>query len=154
MKNHVKGTGGNCEPGDPTALLEIMTDTTTVDGNELDISTVAMIRRYDMLIREPVNNDHDYSDIPTISSLTEFQEAVLPYVAGSAGKLTAKTCHCPTCCEALGSKRHQSTSTFITLKDMGGLFKPSKSVIDICKLAELKLRQVLKVSNGKLPHRE
>ena len=151
MKTHIKDTGGNCVPGDPTELLEVITDTFKEKNSELDITTVGMIRRYDLLIREPVRSDHDYTDIPSISSLSAFQEAIHPYIAGSAGKLTSKTSHCPSCRESLGSRNHQSSSSFLNMRDKGGLFKPSESVLAICKLTELKVRQLLRVSDGKLP---
>ena len=154
MKGHIKGTGGNCEPQDPTQLLEVFTDTCQVDDTELDISTVGMARRYDLLIREPLETDHDYDDIPQVSSLSEFQDAVLPYVSGSAAKITARFTICPNCCEALGSRTHGSNSPFLNFKDQGGLFKPSKSVVTICKLTELKIRQLLRQTQGKPPQGE
>ena len=151
MRSHIKGTGGNCEPQDPTQLLEVFTDTCQVDDTELDISTVGMVRRYDLLIREPSEADHDYVDIPQVSSLSEFQDAVLPYVAGSAAKSTARFTICPTCCEALGSRTEESNSPFLKFRDRGGLFKPTESVVLICKLTELKIRQILRQTQGKPP---
>ena len=151
MKSHIRGTGGNCEPQDPTQLLEVFTDTCQVDDTVLDISTVGMARRYDLMIREPYQTDHDYDDIPQVSCLSEFQDSVLPYVAGSAAKTTARYTICPTCCEALGSRTQESNSPFLKFRDQGGLFKPTDSVVSICKLTELKIRQILRWTQGNPP---
>ena len=74
--------------------------------------------------------------------------------SGSAAKITARFTICPNCCEALGSRTHGSNSPFLNFKDQGGLFKPSKSVVTICKLTELKIRQLLRQTQGKPPQGE
>ena len=40
---------------------------------------------------------------------------------------------------------------FLQLKDRGGLFKPSKSVIKVCEEAEKCIQRMMAVTNGKLP---
>ena len=110
------------------------------------------MRRYDLIMKEPVEIDHDYVDMPVQTSLSEFQDAMIPYIAGYAAEMTANTCHCPTCHEALGSTHHISSSLFLNFRDQGGLFKPSESVVMICRLTELKIRQMMKTSGGKVPH--
>ena len=114
----------------------------------MDAATFGDARRYDLLDKEPVQSEHDYDDIPPISSLYEFQDAVIPYVAGSTAKITARSVHCLDCCESLGSTANKTDSPFINWRDYGGLFKPSDSVFRICRLTELKIRQLLRQTKG------
>ena len=113
-----------------------------------------MVRRYDLLVTEPEQSEHDYADVPCVSSLSKFVEAIHPYIAGCAGKITARIIHCPVCVDALGSKKAKSKSSFLNKKDMGGLFKSSDGVLDVCKLTELKVRQLLRTTQGKVPQGE
>ena len=103
--------------------------------------------------RDPVVYEHDYTDAPNYSSytLTEFKKPVIAYIAGFVGKITAKQLWCRECCDALGSQQHLSLSSFITVKDRGGLFKPSFSVIKICEEAETKFQRMINSSEGHLP---
>ena len=55
------------------------------------------------------------------------------------------------CCEALGSQNHAATSSFMRLKDRGGLFKPTQSVVKICEKTEQRFQRLLASTNGKLP---
>ena len=64
--------------------------------------------------------------------------------------LTKKT-HCDVCSKSLGSK-DAACSGLIKLKDYGGLFKPSDSVVTVCEEAERGFMGMLKASGGNLPH--
>lgn len=87
----------------------------------------------------------------TSTGLTEFTKATVSYIAGFAGKLTAKHSWCKECCDALGSTQHKAHSVFLETKDRGGLFKPSESVIAICEETEKKFRRLLNSTQGKVP---
>ena len=65
--------------------------------------------------------------------------------------MTSKNCLCEQCSDALGSKHHICDSLFIKEKDIGGLFKPSKSVIKIYEETETKIQGMLHTTGGKLP---
>ena len=126
----------------------------TLKDNEITLSDVALIRKYDLDDRKPLECDHDYADMPSImdcSALTEFTKATVSYIAGFAGKMTAKKSWCQECCDALGSSHHKAHSVFLETKDRGGLFKPSKSVIAICELTEKKFKRLSNSTQGKLP---
>ena len=117
------------------------------------MSQVSLIRKYDLNDRKPVSLDHDYTDVPNFSneSLSEFKKPIIAYIAGFAGKSTAKNLWCKECCDALGSQQHISHSSLITAKDKGGLFKPSLSVIGICQEAETRFQRMVNSTGGKLP---
>ena len=68
--------------------------------------------------------------------------------------MTEKKTLCMQCCQALGSPTHKPESSFLQLKDRGGLFKPSKSVISICQETEKCFQRMLKITDGYLPHCE
>ena len=99
-----------------------------------------LIRKFDLderTFRQTDSNDFEPFSL-SFSSLSEFKKAIIPYIAGSAAKMTSKSCICETCCKALGSKYHISSSLFIDTNNHGGLFKPTMSVIKICKQTEKK----------------
>ena len=107
----MKGSVGNCEAGDNTDLLDVMTDTYRVDDKEMDITTVGMVRRYDLLIRDPIQFDQDYTDILNVSCLSEFQEEVLPYISGKAAQMTFKRILCFECRDPRKKSQCQVSST-------------------------------------------
>ena len=65
--------------------------------------------------------------------------------------MVEKRITCSTCCGALGSRKHQAESSFLSLKDKGGLLKPTKSVISICIEAEKCFQRMLLSTDGHLP---
>jgi hypothetical protein len=69
MRSSIQGGKGNCEQRDPTEILNVVDDTCKINNEEISISTAAMIRKYDLVEREPVIYDHDYCDLPNIVHL-------------------------------------------------------------------------------------
>ena len=132
-----------------------------VEGRQITMSDIALIRKYDLGDREPLQNDHDYADVPNfpsashsagdVAGLSDFTKASVSYIAGYVGNMTAKHSWCKECCDALGSPQHKAHSLFLKSKDKGGLFKPTSSVIYICEETEVKFRRLLRSSQGKLP---
>eukprot|EP00794_Sanderia_malayensis_P003866 gene3866-4408_t len=53
---------------------------TQLDG--VNVTNGSIARKYDLLEREPGQIDHDYSDMPNFSLLSEYKEAVIGYMAG------------------------------------------------------------------------
>ena len=144
---------GNCVAQDGTNLLHIFDDVCKVGGQEITLSDVQLIRRYDLADKDPRQDDHDYADTPnvTVNHLTEFTRDAISYIAGSVGRMTATKNLCKICCDALGSPQHMAHSVFLMNKDRGGLFKPTQSVISICLETETKFRRLLDTTGGNLP---
>ena len=153
LRSSIGGGRGNCIQMDETNLLHIMDDVTNIGGSQITMSEVALKRNYDLEDRKPVTYDHDYTDAPNFlnHSLSEFKKPIIAYIAGFAGKITAKNLWCQECCEALGSQQHAAHSSLISAKDKGGLFKPSLGVIKICEDTETKFQRMITSTGGQLP---
>ena len=149
------GGRGNCLAQDETNLLHIMDDKYDIDDEEHSVSKVNLIKKYDLAYRPPIQCDHDYADIPNFTrasyEFSEFKEAVVGYIAGFVGKSLGKRILCYLCHTALGSTHGPSISTFVTLKDRGSLFKPSKSVVKVCEETEIRFQRMLQSTTEKLP---
>lgn len=98
-------TNGNCSKQNKTEILRLFDDTYHAIETTVTMTTAALIRKYDMAERTPLQDDHDYHDAPNFltSSLSEFKKAAISYIAGYAVKMTKKTILCDECCDALGS---------------------------------------------------
>ena len=151
LRSSIGGGKGNCQKQDPTRLLHAFDDTCKVGDQDVTISHAALIRKYDMTERRPVQSDHDYSDSPNMANLTEFKKAAISYIAGYVAKMVDKQIFCIQCCSALGSTKFVATSHFQKKKDRGGLFKPTQSVITICEETERRFQRMLNTTGGILP---
>ncbi|KAG1672898.1 DNA transposase THAP9 [Nymphon striatum] len=151
LRSSIGGGKGNCQQQDQTNILHILDDTYNINDQDVGISNVALIGKYDLADRRPMQSDHDYSDSPSITNLSEFKEAAITYIAGYVARKVKQITLCSRCCEALGSQKHATDSSFLKLKDRGGLFKPTQSVIEICKVTEQRFQRMLASTNGKLP---
>ena len=72
-------------------------------------------------------------------------------MAGYVGRMVEKQLLCDECSSSLGSTSATPQSKFVALKDQGGLFKPSPSVIKICEETEKCIQRLLTVTCGNLP---
>lgn len=151
LRSSIGGGQGNCQRQDPTQILHVLDDTCNVNDVDVNISNAALIRKYDLAEKRPMQSDHDYSDSPDMTSLTEYKKAAISYIAGYVAKMVIKKTLCSRCCEALGSRIQAATSSFLRLKDRGGLFKPTQSVVKICEKTEQRFQRMLTSTNGKLP---
>lgn len=95
--NDIHGSNGNCSQQDPTRVLHLFDDTCNVnDGTVVSISTTAIIRKYDLADRKPVEYEHDYCDVLNFSSISEFKSAAISYIAGFVVKMTLRQTTCRT----------------------------------------------------------
>ena len=152
MRSSIQAGKGNCQIRDPTAILHVIGDTCNINDQSVTISDAALIRKYDLSERKPIQHDHDYSDAPNIANLSEYKKAAISYIAGYVAKMADKKILCLPCCKALGSRKHIAQSAFLKLKDRGELFKPTESVIKICQETEKCFQRMLTKTGGKLPH--
>ena len=141
MRHDIHNGDGNCTIIDNTKILQV---------SNVTQSAVSIARKYDMLTREPISNDHDYADIPNFESLSLYKEAAVNYIAGYVVRMTKKKLQCMPCIRSL--ERHDGGShNFLIMKDNGGLVKPSSSVVSVCMETEKCFQRMIKTSNGKLP---
>jgi hypothetical protein len=116
--------------------VEVIGDTykakNSTDSN-ITINDAAIIRKYDLQrTNQNQDDDDDYSDVPSFSTVAEFKMAAISYMAGYVAQMFQKKTTCSVCHVAVGSRQHRSESSFLTLKDRGNLFKPVVSVIAVC----------------------
>ena len=151
LRSSIGGGKGNCQKRDPTDILHLFSDTCNINDEDVTIGEAALIRKYDLAVKTPMQRDHDYSDAPNIVSLSEYKVAAISYIAGYVGKMVLKQIMCGLCCDALGARDHHAESRFLRLKDRGGLFKPTQSVIKVCEETERSFQRMIASSGGKLP---
>ena len=151
MRSSIQGGNRNCQSQDLTDILYVVSDNCTIDDQEMSISETSLMRKYDLSDRQtPLNFDHDYC-IRSISKLSEYKRAAISYIAGFVARMVEKKLCCLTCCSALGSSNHTTRSSFLALKDRGGLFKPTKSVVAVCEETEKRFQRMLTTNKGELP---
>ena len=129
LRSHISGGKGNCEKRDPIEILSAVTnsckikETTPTPTPTPTLTNVALIRKYDLQERAPLQTEHDYCDLPNVTSISEHKEAAISYMAGFVAKSLQKKLHCPNCRNVLGSQE-----------------------------AEKCFQRMLNTSGGKLPH--
>ena len=151
MRTNVKGGQGNCIRQDMTGILNVTGDTYRVREHDITITDAALARKYDITDKNFQQLDHDYAEIPNITSISEYKQAAISYIAGYVAKMASKKLLCITCIAALGSKTRKPVHTFISFKDRGGLWKPAASVVKVCEVTELRVQKMLAFTSGKLP---
>ena len=152
LRSHIEGEKGNCEKQDPISILSVLKDSGTVNGQAFSISNVAIIRKYDLVRQNNENNTDDYSDSPNISTLSQYKQAAISYIAGYVRKKVKDSNCCRECGMSLGSVSGEASSSFLVLKDNGNLFKPTSSVIKVCEETERCFQRMLAVTEGQLPN--
>ena len=102
--------------------------------------------------------DHDYADVPNTNTttLSEYKQSVVTYIAGFVVRMVCRKIHCPECQLALvGNDYNPLAGTigcqFLGLKDRGGLVKPSPCVVNICQETEKCFSRMHAVLGGQLP---
>ncbi|KYN04635.1 THAP domain-containing protein 9 [Cyphomyrmex costatus] len=141
VRTEIKGaTTGNC-----TELAHIPILTASSKPEEI-INTTSSIRRmidYECEYDKYTNNtvlefDHSYVLSVNNTSLSEYCQEVISYIAGFIVRYLTKHIICEICVQALTD--NNKTGTLIRLKDRGSLFYPSQSVVNICKETEKVIR--------------
>ena len=132
---------GNCTPLDNTAILNAYGE-----GK----SAVYVASKYDLVVRDPVQEDHDYYDLPFEDVLSDFKKTCVTWISGATVKALSDKVKCEVCVSALSSP-NSAVHDFIWLKNRGNLKSPSQSVITICTEAEKCFQRLEKINDGLLP---
>ena len=154
MRSTIAGGKGNCKKLDPTSMLHIIDDICNVNEEDTSIMNAGLIRKYELETKDKDNGsvqDNDSAPPDVINCLSEFKQASISYIAGYVARSVEKKTLCMPCCQALGSATHKPESSFLQLKDRGGLFKPTESVITVCEESEKCFQRMMKVTDGHLP---
>lgn len=134
MRHNVQGGIGNCTVQDNTELLSVTLDSIKVNDTQHDTLDMTVARMYDLDIRAPMQADYDYADIPNCVPLSEFKQAAIAYIAGYVvrmvkKKITRTDCQYASTDVSDRCAPNSVSERFMSIKDRGGLVKPSKSVI-------------------------
>ena len=114
LRSDISGGKGNCEKRDPIEILSAVTNSCEIKGKTVTLTNAALIRKYDLQERTPVQSEHDYCDLPNVTSISEYKEAAISYIAGFVAKTLQKKHHCPKCCSVLGSQ-DKNVATMLTI---------------------------------------
>lgn len=85
-------------------------------------------------------------NILSVYQHSKFLDDVVGYIAGFVVYKIKKSILCILCGEALES--NESRSALITRKNRGGLIKPNKNVVEICKIAERVIREYQEIDKS------
>lgn len=97
-----------------------------------------------------ISSLRDFDDFcNTLPRITEFSGQIITYIAGYVVRAIQNSIKCDECISALSL--HEKTDIdhtyeFVNFKDKGGLVYPTKDVIQICKVAEIEIRDIINKS--------
>ena len=77
------------------------------------------MRNYDLLERQPIQEDHDYADIPNVASTSVYKSAVFYFIAGYVVQMVKEWLTCPVCVEALEAGADETLHPFLGQKQRG-----------------------------------
>ncbi|KAG1674653.1 hypothetical protein GQR58_015022 [Nymphon striatum] len=95
-------------------------DTYTVNGQTMSITDAAIIRKYDLMDHVPLQDDHEYADSPTITSISEFKKASISYISGYVVKMAEKENQMHGLLSNTETGKHTEEASFLKFKDRGG----------------------------------
>ncbi|KAK6174267.1 hypothetical protein SNE40_017579 [Patella caerulea] len=151
------GGKGNCQRQDDTDIL-FLGDSISVNNVECSASDISVRRKYGLDQSPTCLDDHNYikDNIPNLWTssfeLSEYKEVVVGYIAGYVVNMVKRHIKCVECQDVLTLNDTNYINKLVMFKDKGGLCKPSKDVVNICRLTEKCINHILLVTHGKLPH--
>jgi hypothetical protein len=154
VRHEVQASNGNCVAQENITILNVSSKDQDVTPSSVDSFDMSLIRRYDLEIRSPITDEHDYSDVPNMMSLSPYVQNVVGYMSGFVVRSLMKHMNCLECKEALLFGENDdlmSVRKLLDRKNRGGLVIPSHSVVTVCETAERCFKRLLAVNNGKPP---
>lgn len=100
-------------------------------------------------VEEIVTEDDTLANLPDVNHLSEYKEAAISYIAGFIVKKIEQKVICMPCSHAL--TLDDSVHPFVTLKNRGGLQKPSPGIASVCQVTERCFQRLLNANEGKAP---
>ena len=149
VRHEIEGVNGNCMAQDKTSILHVSSASTTA-ANVHDDSDMLLMRKYDLTLRSPSKADHDYADVPNVSTLSAYKNSVIAYIAGYVVKMSERYITCEECIAALTTGEVMEGS-LLEKKNRGGLVRPSPDVVKVCETTEKCFQRLLSVTGGDLP---
>ena len=143
LHHEIRGKRGNSILQDDTSLL-VFTKSKNLQKKE-NLCEYSLQKKFGLIFEE---TDHDYCHVSCFPDLSEFQSAVLEYIAGYSVRMANKLINCELCLEAISERLQNSGYKLVETKDRGGLIHVNPSVKVICEMTEQFLQTVLKTTEG------
>ena len=137
VHHQIKGNRGNSIVQDDTSILQISPEKVQSKAKSTK-NEICLEKKYSLLFE---NDEHDYSIVSHLPALSEFQTAVLEYIAGFTVKMAIKLLKCCTCAIAVLEPCDHSKFKLVSMKDRGGLIHVNENVKVVCEMAELTIQK-------------
>ena len=148
LHQEIRGNRGNCIIRDITSILRFPSEKTDRKDIKNRESDTLLQKRFALFCE---NNDHDYSILSHWPILTEYQTAVLEYIAGFCTEMAAKLIKCQICKKAVYEETPNREYELVNMKDRGGLRHVNSSVKVICEVTEKMVRKITALTQEKAP---
>ena len=145
LHQEIRGSNGNCIV-DKDALLLPSQNVLSLNPDSDSLSTLQS--KYGL---KECETDHDYSILSHWPQSSEFQSAVLQYIAGFCVKSVLKQIKCPECYGAVAESCPTRHYKLVNKKDRGGLFHANSSVLKVIEITESVVKKLLFMSSGNVP---
>lgn len=130
VHNEIKvSNGANCEPQDLTPILFITSSKQVTNTNYLDL----------LCTIEEESEENQVTDELVFLSPNEkryIDDDVVEYIAGFVVRKIVNKMSCLNCVTAITESNDENAFSLIRVKSRGGLIKPSRDVVVLCKTAE------------------
>jgi len=129
VHNEIKvSNGANCEPQDLTPILFVTSSKQVTNTNYLDL--LCTIEEY--------SEENQVTDELVFLSQNEkrYIDDVVEYIAGFVVRKIVNKMSCLNCVTAITENNDENAFSLIRVKSRGGLIKPSRDVLVLCKTAE------------------
>ena len=146
LHQEITGKHGNCIIDNDAFLLPVNLPPLK---NQSELKPFPDFKNYNWLL--PFESDHDYSVLSHWPNLSEFQSAVIEYIAGFCVKMAIKSITCPQCLKAVIQQGTEKNFKLVNRKDRGGLIHVNASVRVVCEETEKIVKKLFLLSNGMVP---
>jgi hypothetical protein len=139
VKHEVKIRNGNCLPQDCVTILHVTQRKPQTTSTDI----MTLVRKLDLVERPPLQDEHDYADMPNFVQLSPYVDNVVTYIAGFVVRNLLKRLTCEECSHALYSVERLTNSRYdlVRVKSRGGLVYASEDVVELCLITERCIRR-------------
>ena len=149
LHNQIRGNRGNCLIQDDTSILNFDLKHPKKSIKSCDSENIlSTAKKFGFLESE---DEHDYSLLAYFPALSEYQSAVLEYIAGFCVIMAQKELKCDECFTALYETPDKNNYLLVNHKDRGGLIHVGPSVRVICEESERLLQKMIILTPNTLP---
>ena len=145
LHQEIRGNSGNCILDDDTFLLPAQS---LLPPQNAAQSLFTLKSKYCLT---DCKTDHNYSILSHWPQLSEFQSAVLEYIAGFCVRNVLQQINCPECYSSVAQSSPTKLYKLVNQKDRGGLLHPNSSVLKVIEVTERVIKKLLLLTPGNVP---